>query len=60
MGVFIGGQKNTSAAKSALQIKYVVKKVIKPKFEAKYESDRNASFTINHGVGVDTGTILTV
>ena len=60
MGVFIGGQKNSNAAKCALQIKYVVKKIIQPKFEAKYESVRNASFKINHGVGVDTGTVITV
>ncbi|ACN15036.1 CyaA1 [Desulforapulum autotrophicum HRM2] len=60
MGIFIGGQKNTSAAKCALQIKYVVREIIKPKFEAKYEKVRDASFTINHGVGVDTGTVVTV
>lgn len=60
MGVFIGGSKNSNAAKCALQIKYVVRQIIKPKFEAKYESVRNASFAINHGVGVDTGTVITV
>lgn len=60
MGVFIGGSKNSNAAKCALQIKYVVKEIIKPKFEAKYDTVKNASFTINHGVGVDTGTVITV
>ena len=60
MGVFVGDSKNSDAAKCALQINYVVKEVIKPRFEKKYESVRNASFTIRHGVGVDTGTVITV
>lgn len=60
MGVFYGDSKNSDAAKCALQIKYVVKKIIQPKFERKYDSVKNASFTINHGVGVDTGTVLAV
>ncbi len=60
LGVFYGGYKNTNAAKCALQIKYVVQKIIKPKFESKYKSVRNASFNINHGVGVDTGSVLAV
>ncbi len=60
LGVFYGTSKNSNAAKCALQIKYVVKEIIKPKFEAKYQSVKDASFTINHGVGVDTGTVLVV
>lgn len=60
MGVFYGGSKNSDAAKCALQIKYAVNSIIKPKFEKKYESVRNASFDIEHGVGVDTGTVLAV
>jgi adenylate cyclase len=59
LGIFVGDLKNTKAAKCALQIKYTVKEVIRPKFE-KYESVRNASFIIKHGVGVDTGTVLAV
>ena len=31
-----------------------------PKFEARYESVKDASFSIRHGVGVDTGTVLIV
>ena len=58
--VFVGDSKNTSAAKCALNIKYVVKEIIRPKFEAKYDSVKNASFSIEHGCGVDTGTVLTV
>jgi adenylate cyclase len=60
LGVFTGTSKNTSAAKCALQIKYTVREIIKPKFENKYDSVRNASFSISHGVGVDSGTVLAV
>jgi len=60
LGVFIGNFKNTTAAKCALQINYTVKKIIRPKFENKYGSVKNASFTISHGVGIDCGTILAV
>ncbi len=60
LGVFYGDGKNSAAAKCALQIKYVVKEIIKPKFEAQYTTVKDASFTINHGVGVDTGTVLAV
>ncbi len=60
MGVFVGDLKNSNAAKCALQINYVVKEVIKPKFENSYETVRNASFRIRHGVGVDTGTVIAV
>ncbi|WP_286823968.1 MULTISPECIES: adenylate/guanylate cyclase domain-containing protein [unclassified Idiomarina] len=60
MGVFVGNSKNSDAARCALHINYVVNDLIKTKFENKYESVRNASFGIRHGVGVDTGTVLTV
>lgn len=60
LGVFMGGQKNTNAAKCALQINYVVTRVIKPKFENKYTTVRDANFNIRHGVGIDTGEVLVV
>lgn len=60
LGVFVGGLKNTTAAKCGLQIKYTVQEIIRPKFENKYESVKNASFSISHGVGIDTGTVLAV
>lgn len=60
MGVFVGNTKNTDAARCALKINYVVKKIIKPKFQNKYDTVRKASFLIRHGVGVDTGTVLSV
>lgn len=60
LGVFVGNTKNTDAAKCALQINYVVKNIIKEKFENSYQSVRDASFTITHAVGVDQGTVLIV
>ena len=60
MGVFYGDHKNSNAAKCGLQIKWVVSQVIKPKFEASYDSVKSASFSIDHGVGIDTGTVLAV
>ncbi|MCC5888896.1 MAG: adenylate/guanylate cyclase domain-containing protein [Gammaproteobacteria bacterium] len=60
LGVFYGNHKNTSAAKCALQIKYAVEEIIKPRFETKYQGVRDASFSIAHGVGIDTGTVLAV
>ena len=46
--------------KCALQIKYTVAAIMRPKFENQYDSVRNASFSISHGVGIDTGTVLAV
>lgn len=60
LGIFVGDTKNSNAAKCALQIKYVVTHIIRKKFESNYPLVRDASFTINHGIGVDTGTILIV
>lgn len=60
MGIFIGDSKNTTAAKCGLQIKYAVDNIIKPKFENKYDTVKNASFTISHAVGIDTGKIMGV
>lgn len=59
MGVFMGNYRNTSAVKCALRIKWCVGQ-IRGKFEEKYESVRDATFKIRHGVGVDSGTILSV
>jgi class 3 adenylate cyclase len=60
LAVFHGNSKNTSAAKAALKINYVVTSVIRPMFEAKYDSVKNADFRISHGTGIDTGTVLIV
>lgn len=58
MGVFIGGSKNSNAAKCALQMKYVVTKQLRPQAKAKFSSLKN--FEIAHGVGVSTSEMLVV
>jgi adenylate cyclase len=60
LGVFIGDLKNTSAAKCALQINYTVGHIIRPTFCAEYDTVKDATFKIRHGVGIDTGTTLAV
>lgn len=61
LGIFIGGSKNTNAAKCGLQINWVVEKVIKPQFTEKYPSTVGiAPFSIAHGVGIDSGEVLIV
>lgn len=60
MGVFVGDAKNTSSATSALQINYVVLKIIKPRLIEHFASVRDSGFEIRHGVGVDTSSILAV
>jgi len=60
LAVFYGDSKNTNAANCALKINYVVTKVIRPKFENKYDVVRDAGFKISHGTGIDTGTVLII
>ena len=55
MAAFIGGSKNTSAAKTALQINYVVREIINPKLKAAYPND---NYTISQTVGIDTGELF--
>jgi class 3 adenylate cyclase len=50
MGVFIGGEKNTSAARCALKINYAVTKIINPAIKAQYPK---SDYKISHCVGVD-------
>ncbi len=55
MGVFIGGYKNSSAAKCALQINHVVSQEINPRLKTRYP---NTSFELHQAVGVDTSKLL--
>ena len=57
MGIFIGDSKNTTAAKTALNISWAVLKVINPKLKEKWPS---LDWTMNHGIGVDTGKAMLV
>ena len=55
MAVYLGDYKNTSAAKTALQINYVVSQVINPKLKARYPDH---SYQIRQTVGVDTSKLF--
>lgn len=55
MAVYIGDSKNSSAAKTALQINWVVKNLINPKIKGRYEK---TSYSIQHAVGIDSGKLL--
>ncbi|ARP99676.1 adenylate/guanylate cyclase domain-containing protein [Pseudorhodoplanes sinuspersici] len=60
MGVFLEGHKNTNATKCALQINWMFQKLLRPKFEAKFEKLRNGTFRLAHCAGVDTSDVLVV
>nr|WP_281720195.1 adenylate/guanylate cyclase domain-containing protein [Nitrosomonas nitrosa] len=60
MGVFLGGTKNTDAAKSALKINWFVVNVLRPKFKEKYSKFSDGTYKINHCTGVDTSSVLVV
>ena len=55
MAVFIGGTKNTDAARTALRINYAVKKIINPEIEAIYGGGQ---YSVKHVVGVDSGKLM--
>lgn len=57
MGIFIGEGKNSDAAKAALHISWAVTKIINPALQAKW---KDFSWTMGHGVGIDTGTAMLV
>ena len=55
MGVFVGGRKNSSAVKCALQINYLVTQEINPRLKKQYP---DTSFKLQHAVGIDTSKLL--
>jgi len=55
MAVFIGELKNTNAARCALQISYVVQKVINVKIKEHY---KDTSYQLNQAVGIDTSNLF--
>ena len=59
MGIFVGGVKNTSAVKCALQIRYVFREVLRPAFEKKY-TDLAKIHTLAYAAGVDTSDVMAV
>lgn len=60
MGIFIGGSKNSNAAKCALNINYAFLKIVKPALLEKYPNLENGSYKLAHCVGVDTSEVLVV
>lgn len=60
MAAFVGDAKCTQATKSAFAIAWSVGEVIKPAFEKKYASVRDADFQITHATGIDVGTAYIV
>jgi class 3 adenylate cyclase len=55
MGVFIGASKNSTAAKTALQINWSVSRLINPAIREQYGQDAHQ---MKHVVGVDTSKIF--
>lgn len=55
MAVFIGDSKNTSAAKCALQIHYVVDNIIQPALRRQYPQ---STYVVRQKVGVDTSDVF--
>lgn len=55
MAVFVGGFKNSSAAKAAFKINWAVSKLINPYLKTQYGND---SYQMSHVVGIDTSPIF--
>lgn len=55
MGIFIGNMKNTTAAKTALQINWAVREVVNPGLRSQYGVN---AYQMRHVVAVDTSTIF--
>jgi class 3 adenylate cyclase len=55
MAVYLGGSKNSNAAKTALQLNYMVTQEINPRIRTHYTT---TSYQIKQVVGIDTGKLL--
>jgi class 3 adenylate cyclase len=60
MGVFVGSNKNTAAAKCALQMNYVVTRILRPRAEEKFPSLIEKGFAVQHCVGIASSEVLVV
>jgi class 3 adenylate cyclase len=60
MGVFIGELKNTHAVQCAMRIDWVFWNVIVPKFRESYPVFADGTYTLDHGIGLDTNDVLVV
>lgn len=55
MAVYLGGQKNSNAAKTGLQIKWAVDNILKPAIQAKYPKN---TYVLKQKVGIDTSRLM--
>jgi class 3 adenylate cyclase len=55
MGVFIGGSKNSTAARAALKINWAVNQLINPALKEQYGEN---TYQMSHVIGIDTSSIL--
>lgn len=55
MGVFIGGTKNSSAAKSGLQINWATKNIVTARYKKKFPK---TTFEVKQRVGIDTSKLF--
>ena len=55
MAVYIGGVKNTTAARTALKINHAVTQIINPAIRDHYP---RTSYTVRHVVGIDTSSLF--
>ena len=60
MAAFVGETPATTATRCAFSISWMVKNVLRPKFESKYDTVSNAPFKIRHATGVEYGTVFIV
>jgi class 3 adenylate cyclase len=55
MGIFIGNTKNTTAAKTGLQINWAVRNIVNPRLKTQYGTN---AYQMKHVIGVDTSTVF--
>lgn len=55
MGVFIGNDKNTEAARAALHINWATRKIVQPALDKQYA---HANYTVQQKVGVDASKLM--
>ena len=55
MAVFVGDEKNSAAARTALKINYAIKKIVNPAIKVQYPQ---TTYSVDHVVGIDNGKVL--
>ena len=60
LGVFAGSFRNSTAVECGLKIKFVLNRIIDPKFRQKYPQTVGFQPPLSHCVGIDTGKVFVV